>query len=113
LPGAAQDIAAALDAARRLESETWLAATAFAAAGLAAHSGDLTAAARLSGYVRSWKEDRAYYEAGDTRVQTAIENLLEAGLSREERDLLESEGANLLETAVIDIILNTVEEPLV
>jgi predicted ATPase/transcriptional regulator with XRE-family HTH domain len=109
LLGAAQDIAAAVDAARRLESETWLAATAFAAAGLAARSGDLRAAARLFGYVRSWKAERAYYEAGDTRIQTAIENLLEAGLGREERDLLESEGANLPETTVTDVILSVVE----
>jgi predicted ATPase len=106
LLGAAQDIAAALDAARRLESETWLATTAFAAAGLAAHSGDLAAAARLSGYVRSWKAERAYYEAGDTRVQSAIEKLLDAGLSREERELFESEGADLPETTVTDLILS-------
>jgi predicted ATPase len=106
LPGAAQDIAAAVDAARRLESDTWLAATAFAAAGLAAHTGDLRAAAQLFGYVRSWKAERAYYEAGDARVQIAIENLLDAGLSREERRLLESEGTNLSEPAVTDLILS-------
>jgi predicted ATPase len=106
LLGAAQDIAAAVDAATRLESDTWLAATAFAAAGLAAHGGNLRAAARLFGYVRSWKAERAYYEAGDARVQTAIENLLDAGLSREERALLESEGANLSEPAVTDVILS-------
>jgi predicted ATPase len=109
LPGAAQDIAAAVDAARRLESDTWLAATAFAAAGLAAHTGDLPAAARLFGYVRSWKAERAYYEAGDARVQTAIEDLLDAGLSREERALLESEGATLPEPTVTLVILSAVE----
>jgi predicted ATPase/DNA-binding XRE family transcriptional regulator len=106
LIAAAQDIAAAVDAAQRLESGTWLAATAFAAAGLAAHAGDLRAAARLLGYVRSWKTERAYYEAGDLRLQTAIEELLETGLDHDERELLESEGANLPETAVVDVILN-------
>jgi predicted ATPase/transcriptional regulator with XRE-family HTH domain len=106
LPGAAQDIAAAVDAATQLESDMWLTATAFAAAGLAAHAGDLPAAARLFGYVRSWKAERDYYEAGDARVQIAIENLLDAGLTREERALLESEGANLSEAAVTHAILS-------
>jgi hypothetical protein len=108
LLGAAEDIAAGLDAARRLEGETWLAATAFAPAGLAAHAGDLKAAARLFGYVRSWKAERAYFEVGDTRVQTAIEKLLEAGLTREEQELLESEGATLPETSITDAILSVV-----
>ena len=86
LIAAAQDIASAVGAARRLDSGTWLAATAFAAAGLAAHSGDLRAAAQLFGYVRSWKTERAYYEAGDLRLQTAIEELLETGMDRDERE---------------------------
>jgi len=106
LLGAAQDIAGAVEAARQLGSETWLAAAAFAAAGLAAHAGNFRAAARLSGYVRSWKAERSYYEAGDTRVQTAIEQLLEAGLPREERASLESEGANLPQTAVTPLIIS-------
>ena len=60
----------------------------------------------MLGYVRSWKTERAYYEAGDLRLQTAIEELLETGLDHDERELLESEGANLPETAVVDVILN-------
>ncbi len=58
LLGAAHDIAMALDAARRLESETWFAATAFAAAGLAAHTADLQSGG-ITLWVRAVVEGRA------------------------------------------------------
>lgn len=103
LAAAATSIAGALDAACRLASDTWLAVTSLEAAALAARTGDLRSAARLFGYVRSWREQRAYHEAGDARIQSETEELL-AGLSPRERALLESEGACLSEEAVAELI---------
>lgn len=104
LAAAAQSVGEALDAAQRLASETWLATTAFEAAALAAHAGDARSAARLCGYVRAWREERAYHEAGDARMQASIEQILADGLGAQERRLLESAGAALDQETLADVI---------
>jgi predicted ATPase/DNA-binding XRE family transcriptional regulator len=109
LPAAAASVGSALEAALRLASETWLAVTSLEAAALAAHAGDFRSAARLFGYVRAWREERAYREAGDARIQSSIDDLLRDGLPPQERALLQSNGAALREPEIAALILNVVE----
>jgi tetratricopeptide (TPR) repeat protein len=107
--GAAASITQALDAANRLANDYWLSVTALEAAALAVHSGNLRPAARLYGYVRAWREQRAYREAGDAGIQATIERLLSEGVSADEGALLESLGAKLGAADVSELVLSVVD----
>ena len=98
-----------LDAANRLANDYWLSVTALEAAALAAHLGNLRPAARLYGYVRAWREERASREAGDARIQATIERLLSGGLSADEGALRESLGAKLGAADVSELVLSVVD----
>jgi len=105
---AATSVAEGLDASLQLESDTWLAMISLLASAVAIHAGDFASAARLAGYAQRWREERAYEEAGDFRVQSSVEKGLADALPRDECRRLELAGAALDRASVTALIRSIV-----